>query len=91
MRRWGYSNPEFRSAARMRSTASRTAPSGSPTVVVCGRPEATSTSTSTTIASMPRRAPERTRASMTWHVPTPKSRHNRWNRNTPIAIGRGHR
>src|SRR2546422_2554461 len=48
----------------MRSVPSRTAPSGRPTVVVCGRPEDTSTSTSTTSASMPRRAPERTRASM---------------------------
>ena len=49
-RRCGCSNPELRSAARMRSAASRTAPSGRPTVVVCGRPEETSTSTSTTIA-----------------------------------------
>src|SRR5438093_157415 len=48
----------------MRSAASRTDPSGSPTVVVCGSPEDTSTSTSTTSASMPRSAPERTRASM---------------------------
>src|SRR5438552_336637 len=60
----GYSKPALRSAARIRSLASRTAPSGSPTVVVCGRPEDTSTSTATRIASIPRSAPELTRASM---------------------------
>jgi len=64
-RRAGYSKPALRSAARMRSVASRTAPSGRPTVVVCGRPVEMSTSTSTTSASMPRSAPERTRASIT--------------------------
>src|SRR5207253_5597833 len=68
----------------MRSVASRTAPSGRPTVVVCGRPVEMSTSTSTTSASMPRRAPERTRASMTVRVPRATGWSNRCERNTVL-------
>jgi hypothetical protein len=60
----GYSKPALRSAARMRSLASRTAPSGDRPWSCAGGPSETSTSTSTTIASMPRRAPERTRESI---------------------------
>ena len=46
----GNSSPEFSSAARTRSRDSRTAASGSPTIVKAGRPRRTSTSTVTSRA-----------------------------------------
>ena len=45
MRRGGWTKPEFRSAPRTRSRASRMPTSASPTIVKPGRPGATSTST----------------------------------------------
>src|SRR5262245_48040953 len=64
MRSRGNSNPAFRIAARTRSRLSRTAESGSPTVVNDGRPLVTSTSTETVATSTPCSAAERTFASM---------------------------
>ena len=51
-------------ALRMRSRLSRTIASGRPTTVKQGRPYETSTSMLTGVASMPKTAAERTRASM---------------------------
>ena len=63
IRRTGISYPEFRTAARTRSRASRTPASGSPTTAKVGMPGLTSTSTSTIEASSPMTAALRTRAS----------------------------
>src|SRR5581483_1975058 len=52
-------------AERTRSLLSRTAPSGRPTVVNCGKPKAASISTSTKRPSIPTNAPERMVASIT--------------------------
>src|SRR5215213_9582542 len=52
-------------AERTRSLLSRTAPSGRPTVVNCGKPNAASISTSTRRPSIPTNAPERMVASIT--------------------------
>jgi hypothetical protein len=59
----GNGNPALRIAVRTRSRLSRTAESGSPTVVKAGRPGATSTSTRTSAASTPTRAADKIRAS----------------------------
>ena len=62
--RWaGNSKPEFRIALRTRSRLSRTLESGSPTMLKVGRPNDTSTSTSTSDASIPNSEAERNRAS----------------------------
>ena len=53
IRRTGISKPEFRTAARTRSRASRTAVSGSPTIEKVGSPGLTSSSTPTMDASSP--------------------------------------
>jgi hypothetical protein len=63
-RRGGIGNPAFARAALTRSRLSFTPPAGSPTIVHCGNPSATSTSTSTSNASMPSMAADRTVASM---------------------------
>jgi len=55
IRRSGNSKPQLTRAARTRSRASRTAASGSPTIVKFGRPRWTSTSTRTGRAEMPSR------------------------------------
>src|SRR4029450_7501847 len=60
----GNSNPEFRMALRTRSRLSRTDVSGSPTIVIPGRPNETSTSTLTVQASIPYTAAVRTHASI---------------------------
>jgi hypothetical protein len=57
--------PEFKSAAMTRSRLSFTAPEASPTIVQLGSPGATSTSTMTSQASMPRTVADRIDASMT--------------------------
>jgi len=59
----GTMKPLFWIAATTRSFPSFTAPCGSPTVEKEGRPLATSASTVTMYASIPRTAPERARAS----------------------------
>src|SRR5438445_9507636 len=65
IRLMGTSYPEFRTAARTRSRASRTPASGSPTAAKVGIPGLMSTSTSTTEASNPTTAALCTRASTT--------------------------
>ena len=60
----GNSKPEFSTAARTRSRASRTARSASPTIVKLGRPARRSTSTVTRRGSSPSIAKVVTRASM---------------------------
>ena len=82
MRSTGNSSPAFRIAARTRSRLSRTVESGRPTVVKDGRPGATSTSTKTSAASMPKTVAERTRASM-----APVSGHARGPSMTQIRDG----
>ena len=62
MRRGGKSNPEFATAARTRSRASRTAASPSPTIVKAGRPDRRSTSTLTGRGSTPSTVKVATRA-----------------------------
>lgn len=73
-RRGGTVNPEFASAAVTRSRLSFTSPAGNPTIVQCGNPCATSTSTQTSDASIPRTDAERMAASMR---PTVKLRRRR--------------
>src|SRR3954454_7097840 len=65
MRFCGNSKPEFTSAERTRSRASRTALSARPTIVNAGRPWRTSASTSTRRASTPSSAKAVTRARLT--------------------------
>src|SRR5439155_453814 len=62
IRSTGKAKPALRIAVRTRSRLSRTAESGSPTVVKAGSPAVTSTSTRTSAASTPTRAAESTRA-----------------------------
>ena len=64
MRRAGQVKPEARIAERIRSRASPTAVSGSPTMRVAGIPGAPSTSTSTGTPSMPTSAVEATEVGM---------------------------
>jgi hypothetical protein len=63
-RRGGSGSPALARAAPTRSRLSFTPPAGSPTIVHCGKPRATSTSTSTSNASMPWTAADRAVASM---------------------------
>ena len=66
MRCSGNSKPEFRIAARTRSRLSRTLASGRPTSTSAGRPNVTSTSTSTGMASTPNSAADRRRGQHGW-------------------------
>src|SRR3989441_8219778 len=72
----GKGKPALRIAVRTRSRLSRTAESGSPTVVNAGRPGVTSTSTRTRAASTPTRAADRTRASTSGLFDRPAARVN---------------
>ncbi len=66
----GSTKPQFLSADITRTLLSCAAPSGSPTTLKKGRPSDMSTSTSTTTASTPTTAPDRTRASI--RLPSPR-------------------